>query len=95
MVCSFYGLEELTDADFSVIPNPNNGQMKLNFDNLTGKINVKVYDMKGALIDDFETYNNTSAGSYTYQMKNRSDGIYFFVASGKEGTIAKKVIIRR
>ena len=95
MVCSFYGLDELTDADFSVIPNPNNGQMKLNFDNLTGKINVKVYDMKGALIDDFETYNNTTAGSYTYQMKNRSDGIYFFVASGKEGTIAKKVIIRR
>ena len=95
MVCSFYGLDELTDADFSVVPNPNNGQMKLNFDNLTGKINVKVYDMKGALIDDFETYNNTTAGSYTYQMKNRSDGIYFFVASGKEGTIAKKVIIRR
>jgi len=95
MVCSFYGLDELTDADFCVIPNPNNGQMKLNFDNLTGRINVKVYDMKGALIDDFETYNSTGAGSYTYQMKNRSDGIYFFVASGKEGTIAKKVIIQR
>lgn len=95
MVCSYYGLDELTNADFSVVPNPNNGQMKLNFDNLTGKINVKVYDMKGALIDDFETYNNTTAGSYTYQMKSRSDGIYFFVASGKEGTIAKKVIIQR
>ena len=95
LVCSYYGLDELTEADFSVVPNPNNGQMKLNFDNLTGKINVKVYDMKGALIDDFETHNNTSAGSYTYQMKNRADGIYFFVATGKEGTIAKKVIIRR
>ena len=95
LVCSYYGIDELTNADFSVVPNPNNGQMKLNFDNLTGKINVKVYDMKGALIDDFETYNNTTAGSYTYQMKNRSDGIYFFVASGKEGTIAKKVIIQR
>ena len=95
LVCSYYGIDELTEADFSVVPNPNNGQMKLNFDNLTGKINVKVYDMKGTLIDDFETYSNTTAGSYTYQMKNRSDGIYFFVASGKEGTIAKKVIIQR
>jgi len=95
MVCSYYGLDELTDADFSIIPNPNNGQMKLSFDNLTGKINVKIYDMKGALIDDFETYNNTGSGTFTYQMKNRSEGIYFFVASGKEGTIAKKVIIQK
>ena len=95
LVCSFYGIEELADADFSVVPNPNNGQMKLNFDGLTGKINVKVYDMKGALIDDFTTYNNTTAGSYTYQMKKRAEGIYLFVATGKEGTIAKKVIIQR
>ena len=97
MVCSFYGIEEQggVPADFSVVPNPNNGQMKLNFDNLTGKINVRVYDMKGALIDDFTTYNNTSCGSYTYQMEKRSEGIYFFVATGKEGTIAKKVIIQR
>ena len=95
MVCSFYGIDELTDADFSVVPNPNNGQMTLNFDNLTGKINVKVYDMKGALIDDFQTYNNAGPSTYTYQMRNRADGIYYFVATGKEGTIAKKVIIRR
>ena len=97
MVCSFYGIEEQggIPADFSVVPNPNNGQMKLNFDNLTGKINVRVYDMKGALIDDFTTYNNTDSGSYSYQMKKRSEGIYFFVATGKEGTIAKKVIIQR
>ena len=94
-MCSFYGIDELTNADFSVVPNPNNGQMKLNFDGLTGKINVKVYDMKGALIDDFTTSNNTDSGSYSYQMKKRSEGIYFFVATGKEGTIAKKVIIQR
>ncbi len=95
MVCSFYGTEELSAADFSVVPNPNKGQMTLNFDKLTGKINVKVYDMKGTLLDKFETYNNAGPSTYTYQMKHHADGIYFFVATGKEGTLAKKVIIQR
>ena len=96
MVCSFYGVEDHeANTDFSVVPNPNNGQMTLNFENLTGKIKVKVYDMKGALLDDFETYNTMSSYAYTYQMKNRVDGIYFFVATGKEGTVTKKVVIKR
>ena len=30
-----------------------------------------------------------------YDMKHRADGIYFFVATGKEGTVAKKVVVRR
>ena len=96
MVCSFYGVDEnAANTDFSVVPNPNNGQMTLNFENLTGKIKVKVYDMKGALLDNFETYNAMDSYAYTYQMRNRVDGIYFFVATGKEGTVAKKVIIKR
>ena len=96
MVCSFYGVDEnVANTDFSIIPNPNNGQMTLNFENLTGKIKVKVYDMKGALLDNFETYNTMDSYAYTYQMRNRVDGIYFFVATGKEGTVAKKVIIKR
>ena len=96
LVCSFYGIDEQEAdlADFSVVPNPNNGQMTLNFEHLTGKVNVKVYNMQGALIDDFEAYNGQPAGSYTYSMKDKADGIYFFVASGREGTKAKKVVIQ-
>ena len=96
MVCSFYDIDEQTvQTDFSVVPNPNKGQMTLNFENLTGKIKVKVYDMRGALLDDFETYNTMSSYAYTYQMKKRADGIYFFIATGKEGTVAKKVVIQK
>ena len=96
LVCSFYGIDEQNNAltDFSVVPNPNNGQMTLNFEHLTGKINVKVYNMQGALIDNFETYNDSNSNSHTYTMKDRADGIYFFVASGREGTRAKKVVIQ-
>ena len=95
--CSFYGVEENESslANFDVIPNPNNGQMQLNFEYLTGKVNIKVYDMKGSLIDSFETYNGNGPSSHLYTMKNNVDGIYFFVATSKEGTVAKKVVIQR
>ena len=96
LVCSFYGVEEMESnlANFDVIPNPNNGMMKLNFEYLTGKINVKVYDMKGTLLDQFQTYNDNGPCSYDYNMRVKADGIYFFVATSKEGTVAKKVVIQ-
>ncbi len=93
LVCSFYGIDEQSKADFSIVPNPNNGQMTLNFENFTGKIKVKVYDMRGALLDDFETYNSNSTSSITYDMSRYANGIYHFVVTGKEGTLTKKVII--
>jgi len=95
-VCSFYGVDEFgtsTDngtAKLNVAPNPNDGQMTLHFENLTGKIDLKVYDMTGHLIDQTEAYGN----EMQYNMKGIGQGIYYFVATSKEGTVAKKVIVR-
>lgn len=95
-VCSFYGTDEHPEnhADFNVVPNPNNGQMTLHFENLTGKVNVKVYDMRGNLLDSFETYNSVGSNASPYDMKRQAEGIYFFIVTGKEGTISKKVVIQ-
>lgn len=95
-VSSFYGLEETGSETigFDVIPNPNDGQMKLVFDHLTGKVDVKVYDMMGSLIDHVQTHNGFDTNELEYSMEGRAKGIYFFVATGKEGTVSKKVIIR-
>jgi len=97
LVCSFYGVEDMESslADFNVIPNPNNGQMQLNFEYLTGKVNVRVYDMRGTLIDQFQTINGNCPSSFLYTMKQPVEGIYFFVATSKEGTVARKVVIKR
>lgn len=95
IVCSFYGNEEqsITPASFNVVPNPNNGEMTLTFDNLTGKVNIRVYDMNGNEIDNFDTQNEFGHNSLTYSMKQRSAGIYYFVATAKEGTVTKKVVV--
>lgn len=93
-VSSFYDVDESFEnlAHFNVIPNPNNGQMILHFEGLTGKIDVKVFNMHGTLIDEFETVGDAS--SHIYQMNDRACGMYYFVATSKEGTLAKKVVIQ-
>ena len=47
----------------------------------------------GNLIDSFVTYNDMDSKTLEYNLRARK-GIYFLVANGKGGTIAKKVIIR-
>ena len=98
LICSFYGVEEYgsssgSGANFEVYPNPNNGQMTLQFENLTGTVDIKVYDMTGNLMDNVQTYNGMNSNTMPYDMKGYSDGIYFFVVTGREGVVTKKVIV--
>lgn len=97
LLCSFYGVDENegNKANFSVIPNPNNGQMTLSFTNLAGKIDVKVYDMKGTLVDHFQAYNAAEDNTMPYELYHYANGMYFFVVTGREGMMTKKVIVEQ
>ena len=98
-VCSFYGLDENEPSsesetiDFTVVPNPNNGEMTLYFSHLNGKHEVRIYDMRGTLIDQFQTSNTVDRYSLPYHLKAMAKGIYCFVVTGKTGTVTKKVIV--
>ena len=94
LLCSFYDLEEHhAKAQFDVVPNPNNGEMDLIFEHFKGKTDIKVFDMKGAMIDHFQTNNGLDSNTFHYKMKPVDDGIYFFVVSGKDGVLTKKVVV--
>ena len=92
---SFFDIDEQdgTKLSFEVIPNPNNGTMELHFENMEGKVEVKVYDMMGIMLDSFVIYNENDLKAIPYDLSNKN-GIYFFVANGKEGTVAKKVVVK-
>ena len=97
LVCSFYGMDENDlgpgNLSFDVVPNPNQGQMTFRFEHFTGKVHVKVYDMKGNLIDDLTTYNETEFNTMPYSMKGHAAGVYYFVATAKDGIVTKKIIV--
>ena len=92
---SFLDIEENSHkaANIDIVPNPNNGQMMLVFNHFEGKVDVKVYDVTGNLIDSFVTNNDMESQAVKYSLNGRK-GIYFIVANGVEGTITKKVVIR-
>lgn len=89
----FYNVDEISNASFRIVPNPNNGQMILDFKHTTGDIEVKIHDMRGRLIDNIHIFNDMNSISYPYEMKLKDSGIYFFVATSREGIMAQKVII--
>ena len=94
---SFFDIDEQSTipSDFTVIPNPNNGQMTLHFENLIENINIKIFDTHGALIDQFQVNSDASSYSIPYQCKSLSEGLYFFMATGQNKVLTKKVIISR
>ncbi len=92
---SFYGIEEQEayPATVNIIPNPNNGQMQLRFENMEGKLNIKVYTMSGALVDSFELKTIGVGETYDYSMKRLVNGVYFFTITDGKRSVTKKVVI--
>ena len=94
---SFLDVDENSNDPIKVniVPNPNNGQMRLDFENMEGRTAVKVFDMTGNQIDAFETNVSSSRYNYDYTMKHYAEGIYFFVISNNNRVLTKKVVIIR
>lgn len=92
---SFLDIDEHEDAkaDVSIAPNPNNGLMRIRFENMEGRTAVRVFDMTGSQIDAFETYDNASLYSYDYAIKHNAQGIYYFTFSNDDRLITRKVVI--
>ena len=92
--CSYQDIEETTSmCEAAIYPNPNDGNMTLSFDNMTGEVVVKVYDITGALVDQFTVNNGYGHQTHNYQTNRLSRGIYYFNLAGKDVLLTKKVII--
>ena len=92
--CGYYDVNENSDQlrNVTVYPNPNDGNMMLSFENMTGDIRVRVYDLRGTLMDEINLNNTLERQTHTYQAK-LPKGVYFLSITSKEGTLTKRVII--
>ena len=94
---SFYGVEEQEayPASVSIVPNPNDGQMQLRFENMEGRLSIKVYATGGSLIDSFEVNTLQMGETYDYSMKRLQNGVYYIVVSDGKRSVTKKAVIIR
>ena len=75
----------------SVYPNPTKGIVNVAIPSLTETATIKLYDLQGRQILSKETNQvNTSFG-----IENLQDGIYLVNIENEEGSITKKIILRR
>ena len=95
LISTFFDIDEneSLQGNVSIVPNPNNGSMRLDFENMEGRVRIKVFDMRGNHIDDFETQLDGNRQSYDYSMKRHADGIYFFVITDSTRTLTRKAVI--
>lgn len=93
LVCSFYGTDEnMESAHIEVLPNPNRGEMSLVFSGLEGRVDTKVYDMKGTMVDRFELVN-ANESRHSYAIGKHPDGVYLFVFNHRGRLFVRKVLI--
>ena len=92
---SFLGVDEYDNATakVNIVPNPNNGQMRIDFEEMEGPTLIRILDMTGNQIDTFEANVSTSHYSYDYNMKQYAEGIYLFVFANDHRVFTKKVVI--
>lgn len=90
MVCSFYDTEEtLAESPVLISPNPNGGEMDIQFAGATGLAEVRVYDMSGILVDQF-----TASGSrFHYTLQGHASGVYLFVINNGGRITTQKVSV--
>ena len=95
LVCSFYDVDEnpASSVNFSVLPNPNRGEMTLKFEKMKGNTNVKVLDMRGVLVDEFEVSLDDDILTRQYSLPNKQAGMYLFVATGEGFVVTQKVVV--
>jgi subtilisin-like proprotein convertase family protein len=91
-------LELLSDSrfeftDFSLYPNPNNGNFTLQFNsNTSSKIKVEIFDLSGRRIYDKE-YLTTGIFNENIELSNASAGVYLVNISDGSKKIVKKINI--
>lgn len=75
-------------------PNPFNPHTNIQFSlTKTGVVNLKIYDINGALVENLLNNSFRTAGSYTvnWTPKNVSSGVYFYQLKAEGKTVVKKM----
>lgn len=86
------GVEENTIQNFSLYPNPNNGDFNVQFNSTsTEEINLSVFDIRGREIYS-NAYANNGFFNESIQLNNLQSGVYLVKVKDGKNEITKKFI---
>jgi subtilisin-like proprotein convertase family protein len=86
------GVEESSIQNFSLYPNPNNGDFNIQFNSTSAEaITLSVYDIRGRQIF-LNTYTNNGFFNQNIQLNNLQSGVYLVKVKDGKNEITKKFI---
>lgn len=92
---TYFGIEETHDnQDFTMSPNPSDGNLVLRFGNLEGWVEIGVFNGQGQKVDVFSV-NVTLGQEMTYKMPNATNGLYYLMLRHNGKTQIRKVAVIR
>ena len=88
-------IADVSFSNFNLYPNPTKGAFTLNFDMQNNEeVKLKLFDIRGVLIDERSYKNTSSYFSKTIEFNNVSKGVYLLkVVNGTKQT-TKKLIVK-
>ena len=89
------GIEEQLAGDFSVSPNPSNGEVSLNL-NLIEKqeLTIELMDISGRQVSVQSNNFNAGLSRQNFDFSNLDAGVYHMVLSGEKGRTTLKVVLQ-
>ncbi|MEO6348248.1 MAG: T9SS type A sorting domain-containing protein [Aquaticitalea sp.] len=87
------GIDDIGVGNFSIFPNPNNGQFTISMNSpLSEKLMVKVFDIRGRKIYDGQ-FENATNFIQTINLNNVQSGMYLVKLSDGKSQATKRVIV--
>lgn len=85
----------VVERDMTIYPNPTTTDyLNVAFKNVTGRTIVRILNMNGKLVDQFEINILDEEYIYRYALDRVAPGVYFINAVSNDATFTKKVIIQ-
>ena len=78
----------------SIFPNPSDGIFNISIEGVSGRIQIKVFDVQGNDYRLFEIEGTRNMTTEQLDLKDLAAGVYFIRFSGKDFSQVKKIVIQ-